>query len=631
MQFRVLGNLEVAADDGRRIVLPPKLRTILALLLIQHDQVVSIARIVEELWPSGHPATALATVQTYIYQLRKLLGSGGRGGGGGNSLLVTEGAGYTLRVPSENIDCAVFGDLIRSAQSSFTGGEYDAAARALNSALALWRASVFSDVPAGPFLDAQAVQLEEIRLQGIELQAEVYLRQGRHLEAVRDLKAMTITHPLHEGFHAKLMLALHRSGRRHEALDAYAALRQILSRDLGVEPSASVQEVHRAILAAGSGYDDFEFGAMAGPSQVIVPAQLPPDTADFVGRDDLLAELRRIVVGSRADVARAVCLVGAAGTGKTVLATKFAHPVRRIFTDGQFFAGLRDESGQAVNPYSVLGEFLEAAGFASNQIPSTVEARSRLFRSWCADRNVLVVLDDAVTADQVRPLLPGGVRDGVVITSRAPLYGLSGVTAVEVTTLPEQDALALLVKTSGRVWKPSERNIARDLVELCGHLPLAVRAVGAKLARSPHLSPGRLRDRLIDPAGRLDELKVGDLDVRARIDRSYRGLGRPARTALEKLGASAEGAFTVDEAAMLLEVGAGEAESILDGLVDERLLVVADDGAGGHRYVLPELTRLFMRGQVRVPRARRIASERWAPVTRLDVDHSPPADLFTER
>lgn len=600
------------------------------MLLIQHDQVVSIAKIVEELWPTGHPATAMATVQTYIYQLRKLLDSDGRGGRKSESILVTDGPGYALRVPAEHIDCVVFEDLIGTARRSFSDRQYDSAARALSSALALWRASALCDVPTGPFLDAHAVQLEEIRLQAIELQAEVHLRQGRHLEAVRDLKAMTITHPLHEGFHAKLMLALHRSGRRHEALDAYARLRRTLSRDLGIEPSASVQEAHRAILAAGSEFDDLELDSLIGPSRVIVPAQLPPDTADFVGRDGLLAELRRIVVGAHRGVSRVACLVGAAGTGKTVLAIRFSHPVRRTFADGQFFAGLRDESGQATPPFAVLGEFLQAAGFASNQIPAAVEARSRLFRSWCADRSVLVVLDDAVSAEQVRPLMPGGTRGGVVITSRAPLYGLSGITAIDVPPLPEQDALALLSKASGRTWGSAERDIAKELVALCGHLPLAIRAVGAKLARSPHLSPDRLRERLADPAGRLDELKVGDLDLRARLGRSYQEIGKTARKALQVLGLSVEGAFTLDEAVVLLGIGKAGVESILDSLVDERLLTVAEDATGAIRYVLPELTRLFVRSQVTVPAARGIVVEDRASAVRPGNALLAPFDLFTE-
>jgi len=440
-------------------------------------------------------------------------------------------------------------------------------------------------------------------MQATELRIEAYLQLGRQLDVLPELKALTVRHPLHEGLHTRLMLALHRTGRRHEALQAYGGLRQALADDLGLEPSVGVQQVHRALLAGDPALEQAH-GRMRAcwPGTLAPPAQLPPDNADFCGRREELAGVERLLdpsADSSSPAPRIVTLCGMAGAGKTAFAIRVAHRMRRRYPDGQFFACLGasrpDDASAAPGPRTVIGSFLQGAGFLPEQIPRDLASRAQLFRSWCADRRVLVLLDDVASEEQVESLLPGAPDCGVVITSRSPLFGLSGTHRREMQPLQPTEAVDLLARVADRHWSVQELRLARAIAERCDNLPAALRSVGSRLAPPAGMSLERAVARLADPGYRLEVFGAGEANPARRLARSWRGLDDSCQRLLQGLSRSAASIFLAEDVALLLGLPRVTAEALLGRLHDRRLLLATD----GPRYRLPDLVRLFVFEQER--------------------------------
>jgi DNA-binding SARP family transcriptional activator/tetratricopeptide (TPR) repeat protein/transcriptional regulator with XRE-family HTH domain len=354
-----------------------------------------------------------------------------------------------------------------------------------------------------------------------------------------------------------------------------------------------------AELAAVAAFVDPD-GRMDGwpESASAVPGQLPPDIADFTGRELALerlhARVRERERGSTAVVITAT--MGKAGVGKTTLAVHAAHQLRPLFPDGQLYVNLRGVEAQALDPAEVLGGFLRALGVDGHAIPEDVDERARLYRSLLADRRVLVLLDNAADAAQVRPLLPAGARNSVLITSREPLTGLALAELIDLDVLPPEQALELLGKIVGPDRVAGEPQAARAIAALCGYLPLALRIAGAKLAGKPHWRLQRLADRLGAQQRRLDELATGDLEVRASVALSYQGLGATERRAFRLLGLLEVPDFAPWMLSALLDVPAREAEEVAERLADAQLLdTVGEDAAGQLRYRFHDLLRLYAR------------------------------------
>lgn len=595
MQFRLLGNLEIESGDGRIVPLAPKLRTILSLLLTLNNQTVPVSRLIDELWPDEPPTTVVATIQTYVYQLRKILESRKFAKEKVPSL-VTETSGYRLNVLPESIDSHVFERCFREGRLAFEAGDFERSARALHAGLSLWRSSAFADVTMGPRLEAYATQLEEARLQAIELRVDAKTELGQHQEVVRELKALTIAHPLHEGFQAKLMLALYRLGRRHESLDTYARLRTNLVEALGVEPTAATQRLHRALLAADDSVDEFLGAPRASSAAVHVhPAQLPADIPDFTGRTALLARTERLVLDCVDDTATNITvLTGRTGVGKTAFAVRLAHRLKRRFPDGQFYASLTDDNGEPADPRRLLGDFLRSLGFTPEQIPDTLEARSQLFRSWSADRGVLMVLDDALSEREARPLVPGGAHCAVLVSSCQSLPGLSGARVVEVDPLSPNEAVELLGRIVGRRWNDGDLPTLHTIVDKCECLPLALRAIGSRLCAPTHVSLEACAARLVDRHRRLSELRSGDLDLRARLARGRRQLTPATRGCLAPLSRETSTTFTSREAADILRCSTVQAEvALLEASQIRLVLPVGENGDGDMLFRIPDVVRIY--------------------------------------
>jgi len=359
----------------------------------------------------------------------------------------------------------------------------------------------------------------------------------------------------------------------------------------------------RALSSAGQPADQ----PVPHPREAATPQQLPPDIADFVGRAEPVAHLRGWlarrpdgVAGKAEGAAVAVSAVsGKAGVGKSALAVHVAHQLAADFPDGQLYASLRGAGVAPLDSAGILGWFLRALGVDGGAVPSGVEERAALYRSRLAGRRVLVVLDDAGGEAQIRPLLPGSPGCAALITSRARLVGLEGARLVHLDVLDAGQAVELLARIAGPERVAAEPAAATAIVAACGRLPLAVRVAGARLAARPHWPLGRLAGLLADERRRLDQLAHGDLEVRASLSLSYRGLGEEQRRLFRRLGLLDAPDVAAWVAAALLDRPLSEAEAQLEDLVDAQLVDVATwDVSGRPRYRLHDLLHGYARERV---------------------------------
>ncbi|GII60794.1 hypothetical protein Skr01_08790 [Sphaerisporangium krabiense] len=600
MEFRVLGSLQVLDDGADLTPSAAKVRAVLAMLVLRHNQIVSTRELIDELWGERPPATALPTLHTYVYKLRKMLGAGGP------ASVVTQPYGYLLATTPETIDVFRFDRLVAEGWNGLERGDPRHATDTLSQALALWRGPALANLAAGELLSAQITRLEESRLRALQLRLSADLRLGRHRELISELKELIATYPLNEDFYAKLMTALYQVGRRGEALEVFQNLRQVLVGQLGLEPSPALCRLQQRLLSADPGLDQpglDQPGLMDRPPSAeapappparpaeVKPAQLPPDIGDFVGRGPVVERIAAALAEAGTAV-RVICVGGMPGAGKTALAVHAAHRVRAAFPSGQLFAGL----GGAVpaEPGEVLAGFLRAAGVAPGDVPADRDERSKLFRSWCSDRQVLIVLDDAAGAAQIQPLLPGSPGCAVIVTSRFGLHGFAGACVVELDALTQEEGLELLGKIVGPARLSAERHAAERIVRLCGRLPLALRCAGARLAAGQGLTLGGFADRLEDPRTRLADLSVADLDVRTAFRGTYDRLGGPERSLFRLLGLLQTPGITTRQTSALLGCEPDHAERLLARLADCRLLS-ARPGQGEVRYGVHELVRLYAR------------------------------------
>jgi tetratricopeptide (TPR) repeat protein len=342
---------------------------------------------------------------------------------------------------------------------------------------------------------------------------------------------------------------------------------------------------------------------------------LPPAVADFTGRTEQVRQLVGLLASTGEGGAGAAVVVsavaGQAGIGKTALAVQVAHQLRDRFPDGQLYVNLRGAQQQPLPAALVLGRFLRALGVDGAAIPGDVEERAALYRARLADRRVLVVLDNAASEAQVRPLLPGTPGCGVLVTSRARLAGLEGARLVHLDVLEEPQALELLGRIVGAERVAAEPEAAAQIVGFCGRLPLAIRVAGARLAARPGWPLAQLVELLADARRRLDQLAAGDLEVRASLALSYQALTGEQQRALRLLGLLEVGDFSAWLAGPLLEVAHDQAEALVEGLADAQLLDLAAVGPGGaNRYRFHDLVRLYARERAAAedhPEERRVA------------------------
>ncbi|MDH2427203.1 BTAD domain-containing putative transcriptional regulator [Sphaerisporangium sp. TRM90804] len=600
MEFYVLGPLRVMDGAGDVTPQTPKLRGLLGLLLMRHNQVVQVGELIDELWGERPPASAASTLQTYVYKLRKtLLGGYGEDGKG---LLRTRPQGYQMVVPPQTLDLCRFQELSDEGRARLAAGDAEAAADALDAAVSLWRGRPLAGMGTRKPLKAHVARLEESRLSALEWRVEAKLRLGRHGELVDELERLLAVNPLHEGLAAKLMKVLHLSGRPAEAVAVYRRLRQAFAEDLGLEPSPVLQRLYRD-LTTGAGTPGRRPAPAAVPAPVspdvaargaTASTRLPADPPGLVGRERVAGAVERLLLerpggGGATPI---VSLAGVPGVGKTALAVHLAHRLRPRFRGGVHFVALGGSGASPAEPVAVLDELLGTLGAPRGH--RRAEEASAAFRTWITGRNALIVVDDPRSAAQARLFLPGCSESAVIVTSRSGMYGLAGAHVVELDTLSADDGVGLLTTMLGRRAEEAPDEVRR-IARLCDDLPLALSGAAARLLASPELSLRDYADRLTGPARRLAELSHGDLDMRRGYDAGYLRLGEAEREALCRLGTARLTGFTAHRVSHLLGWGVAAAESAIVRLVEHRFVRVSGrDPSGELHYAFAPLSRAYV-------------------------------------
>lgn len=615
MQVRLLGPVQLRDRDGP-VPIGPRVRVVLAALALSPGRAVSVDRLVAAVWPEHPPATATAQIQACVSALRRALS---RTGLPARDVIVTIPPGYMLSAGPDQVDVLRFDRELARARDAADSGDADQAAGLLRDALAQWHGHALEGFPG---LAAEATRLEQRRVGAVEQRVDADLACGRHFELIPELTSLVAEYPLRERFSGQLMRALHRSGRRSEALEVYQETRRALIEDLGLEPGPELQRVQREILVAADpdpGPAPRDRLRSSPPGE---PSPLPAGVADFTGRRRQVAEVIEAITGAEwpCSAMATVAITGPGGAGKTTLAVHVAHRLRARFVHGRLYADLHGSGAAPAEPVEVLGRLLRRLGVESRSLPDREEERAELFRARLDGRRVLVVLDDAADEAQVRPLLPGSATCAAITTSRRRLTGLPGAARVEVGPFTSAHAVELLGRVIGGARVAAEPPAAERIADLCDRLPLALRIAGARLAARPHWTLDLLARRLADERRRLDELVHADLEVRGGIGRDYERLSPVARRAFRLLGLLDDGRLSAGSAAALLDVVVTEAENLVEELLDARLLeIVGPDASGRTRYRFPGLVRAYARERALAeerPADWRVALER-ALATRL--------------
>ncbi|MFJ1699656.1 BTAD domain-containing putative transcriptional regulator [Streptomyces sp. NPDC088252] len=589
MRFGLLGPLTVHDEHGTdRTPGSLKARTLLAVLLLTPNRVVSHDRLETVLWGARPPATARASLHNHLSRLRRALGEEAR--------VQAPRHGILLHVGEGELDVDVFTRRVEAARVSRLESDWDNVAREAEAALGLWRGTPLSDLPAAAETAyAHVDEWQEARLQALEWRNHAELQRGRHDGLLPELRRLAAEFPFRESFHTQLMLALHRTGQQAGALDVYHRLRRTLVDDLGVEPGPEARAAYQHILD-DSGRSTPQPPAGGTPVTPTVPTELPRDIASFTGRDDEL-HLLTAAVRSRSEGPSGVINIhavdGMPGVGKTAFAVHAAHRLRKDFPDGQIFLPLHAHTPGTppVDPADALTTLLLALGEDPQRIPGGLEARAGLWRSDLADRRMLILLDDACSSEQIEPLLPGTGSSLVLITSRRRLTALEDVVPLTLEVLQPERAVQLLVAKAGRADLDAGDLPIAELGRLCGYLPLALQLTAARLRHHPTWTAADMVADLSDPKGQLSGLSTEHTSVAAAFQLSYRDLPADRQKLFRHLGMQPGVDVDAYGAAALQDTGVSDARRMLEEIEEHHLIEETTRG----RYRMHDLVREYAR------------------------------------
>ncbi|WP_429420994.1 BTAD domain-containing putative transcriptional regulator [Nocardia sp. GAS34] len=575
---------------GRRLdITAPQTLAMLAILAAEPGRTLSTTQLAARLWTDQPPSSAANVLRNHVHGMRRQFDACAHAGAGAQWLGSTLG-GYRLGLPVES-DVAEVERLIAAAEADRSSGAAEEANDKLVAAQQLWRGDPLIGLP-GPWAEKERARLDGLRAALGEATIAVALDLGRYSAAVAELEALVRAEPHGERWHELLMLALHRAGRRVEALEAYRHARRVLADELGLEPGPRLTRLHQQILSAEPPVVTSESHSPEPDFHLPrVPAQLPPDIADFVGRDDLLEELTE-ALGADSGRRAVVAITGMGGIGKTTLAVHLAHRVRRSYPDGLLYLDL---GGTDEDPRST-DVLVEAAsrslGVELSELSLDPAERTGLWRDIIANKRVLLVLDNARNVDQLAPLLPSTGAAGVLVTSRSSLAELFDARLVPLDVLAPNESWMLLERMVSARRLSEEPDAAQEILRMCGDLPLPLRIVGARLASRPSWTLGAVAERLADERDRLAELAVGSTRMEQVFQTSYRRLDSELSRAFVLIACCDARDLSVAAVAALLDRGRREAERICEALVDLGMLQTSELG----RYRHHDLLRLFARG-----------------------------------
>ncbi|ONI84072.1 hypothetical protein ALI144C_15300 [Actinosynnema sp. ALI-1.44] len=597
--FRLLGTLDVAVWGNEVTVPAGKQQVVLAGLLLRGNQIVRVSELIDWLWDDETPDNAASTAQAYVRRLRQTLKA--------RDLITTMPHGYRINIEPDELDLLRFRALAGRADLADDPAERS---ELITGALAQWRGPALADIPACSFREREVQRLTEEHLRATEVRIDCDLSLGRHAELLPELRTLATQHPFRERLRGQVMLALYRSGRQVEALASYQEVRATLADEVGVDPGEELQRLHQRILTNDPALSLRPTPPpVQAPPEVIhqpaprpVPRQLPAGLRDFVGREETYEQIIDLMSGNDDDPgmdttvgAAVVAISGQPGVGKTALAVQAAHQLRGQFPDGQLFVDLLGNAlDRELTPEQVLGRFLQAFGLRPDQLPDDHNGLVGAYRTLLADRRVLVVLDNAVSAGQVRSLLPTMPGSAALVTSRKTLRGLAalgGARLVNLDVLPPHQSVELLDTIVGQDLERPDPGALDEIARLCGHLPLALRIAGANLLLrdddSMHAYVTDLRH-----GNRLTALEIEDdpgAAVRAVFDLSYLTLKPEAARLFRLLGLVPGPDFSRHAVAVLAGLPGDRTDKLLAELATASLI----QRIGSHRFRFHDLLRLY--------------------------------------
>ncbi len=577
MRVRILGPIEVIVDGSTVPVPSGRTTALLAALALAPGRPLSMDALADRVWGEELPADVRGSLATCALRLRRAIG---------HEAVRSAADGYRLAVGEEDVDAAQFRRLVSraavSADETVT----------LQEALDLWKGAPLQGIRLSPALAAEADALNEERLSAFARFVDLSLDLGRHDDLVPQLTETVAQYPLQERFAAQLMLALYRGGRQAAALDVYTALRQRLVDELGIDPGADVTALHERILRADVPPPSAPLTAPTSVATVgaaVVPAQLPAPLPGLVGREDMLNALDSAVDPSRDGAAPALALlVGAAGIGKTSVAVQWAARARDRYPDGQLYLNLNGfGAGEPLDARRAAAQMLTSLGVGFDRIPDDLESRTALLRTLLADKRALIVLDNARSDEQVRPLLPGG-GCAVLVTSRNQLRGLTArehATRIDVPLLEDGAARSLLSRVAGH--EDISDSVLSRLVALCGRLPLALSIAGERINREHDIDPQELLAELVDENAGTD----ATAQLTTVLSWSYRTLDTERAKVFRCAGLHPSRQFGIDVIAAAIQLPQRAVRRHLDDLA--AISLVQSSGSG--RFELHDLVQAYAR------------------------------------
>jgi DNA-binding SARP family transcriptional activator/tetratricopeptide (TPR) repeat protein len=677
LRVGVLGPVTVWRDGREVMAGQPRQLALLGVLASRANRVVSRGELVDAVWGDQSPVSVDSGIYTYVAGLRRVLEPDrprrdpDRSRRAPAEILVSSGGGYLLRLGPGGLDANEFEENLGKSRGLRASGDLNGAARAVDEALGLWRGQPFAGVP-GPFAEAERLRLTELRTTAAEERADLMLAQGQSTAAVPELTTLVAEHPLRERARGLLMIALYRCGRQAEALRVFHDARAQLAEDLGIDPGTELARIHQWVLAMDPALDQpapppsaesappWPLAAGPGPAPAQPPAgpqaaappapaaepapspaQLPPEPAGFVGRKVELDWLHALLPGPAAEDggesrgSSVALITGTAGVGKTTLAIRFARQAGPLFPDGQLYVNLRgfDPASAPMRPGTALQWFFDALGVSALNMPSALEAQSALLRTLLDGKRMLLLLDNAHDADQVRPLLPGSPGCMVLVTSRSQLTGLvvEGARPVPLDVLDSREAAELVAGRLGAERAEGEPAAVAAIVEHAAGLPLALSVTCARAVARPALRLTDLAAELADARGRLDALRTGEdtTDLRAVFSWSADKLSDRAARMFRLLGLHHGPDVAAAAAASLAGVTPADARTALAELTRASLLT--EDASG--RFGCHDLLRAYaaeLAADTLSPAERDLASRRLLDYY-LRTAHAATARLYPAR